>query len=416
MKKLLILLLLITIPLVIAGCSSVNPGKVYSNDGNTSIIVPSGWNTNDREINKIFPAAVIVASNNASQEYVAVIGLPKSYVGNNSTLNSFFALIKASSAATVTGGVWGTPSAVNINGLAGLTARFTGVLRQSKVNTTFFVNELENNNYYYAVLAFTDTAMVTSNEATLQNIINSFRAPATTVTRGTWKPYSYPQTVILAAILLILGLGLALIGSRLKHSVDVPHPGKKLKIGMITGWAVVILFILGVVIFYRFGRTHIGTGQANIGPIFPVTLACAVVAFVYTAYIYRHDEFWTTFGRAFICAAAGPMIFEFPFDMIVMPQIKATATFLTAYFIPLDAAVLLTLSLLLLSRRVSISRYSMYALGAMFVVFAVWAWFGYSYPSNTISYACNAISKVLGFAAIVFLFRRGPELEAKAQE
>ena len=121
----------------------------------------------------------------------------------------------------------------------------------------------------------------------------------------------------------------------------------------------------------------------------------------------RHDGILTALGRAFVCGAAGPMVFEFPLDMVVIPQIKTTATLLVAEFVPLDFAVLLTLSLLLLSKRVSITRYSLYALGAMFVVFAVWAWFGFSYPSNPISYASNAISKVLGFVTVVFLFQRG---------
>ena len=94
---------------------------------------------------------------------------------------------------------------------------------------------------------------------------------------------------------------------------------------MITVWALLILFILGVVVFNRIGRTAIGSGGTGIGPIFPITLACAAVAFIYIAYISRHDGILTAFGRAFVCAAAGPMVFEFPFDMIVIPQIKASA-------------------------------------------------------------------------------------------
>jgi hypothetical protein len=409
MKKISILLigiLFLSAILILSGCASVVPnyGSVFSNDGNGSISVPSGWNTNDTTIKKILPAAVIAASDIANQEHVAVVGEPKSLLGSNSTVNDFFALIKTNSVAIVANGVWGTPSAITIDGLNGLTVQLTGIYRQNKTNSTFFINILANNNYYYAVLSFTDTALVSANGVTLQKVINSFKAPANTVIQGSWKPYTFPQSVILAFILLFVGIGLVILGNRLKHSLEVPHPGKKVKIALITVWAVLVLFIIGFIVFYRIGRTGIGTGRTGTGPIFPITLACAVVAFIYIAYISRHDGILTAFGRAFVCAAAGPMIFEFPFDMIVIPQIIAPAKLLVAEFVPLDFAVLLTLSLLLLSRRVHITRYSIYVLGAMFIIFAVWASFGFAYPSSPIPFTLNAISKVLSFITIVFLF------------
>lgn len=417
MKKLLITFLLMATIFGLAGCTWVNPGNVtvFSNDGNASISVPSGWNTSDTTITKVYPAAVIAASNPDSHEYVAVIGEPKSQLGSNPSITTFFAQVKAGSVSTVANGAWGTPSAITVDGLNGLSVEFTGVYRQSKTDSTFFVNLLANNNYYYAVLAFTDTALVPGNKVALQKVVNSFKAPANTVIKGSWKPFSFPQSVILAFILLVVGIGLVLIGRRLKRNMEVPHPGKNVRIAMITVWAVVILFILGVVVYYRIGRTTIGTGQTGIGPIFPITLACAVVAFIYITCISRHDGIWTALGRAFVCGAAGPMVFEFPFDMIVIPHIKAPTTFLVAEFVPLDVAVLLTLSLLLLSKRVSITRYSLYSLGAMIIVFAAWAWFGFSYPANPISYVCNALSKVLGFVTIVFLFQRGSKPVAEVQ-
>jgi hypothetical protein len=410
MKKLLILSLLITIIFSLTGCTLINPGNVvvFSNDGNTSVSVPSEWNTNDTTITKILPAAVIAASDTANQEYVAVIGEPKSSLGSNSTLNDFFTQIKTGSVAIVANGVWGNPSNVTIDGLNGLAVRVTGIWRQGNTASTFLFNVLENNNYYYAIVGFTSTSLVPANEATLQTIIDSFKAPSTTHTGG-WKPYSFPQSIILAFILLIVGIGLLFLGKRLKHNIAVTHPGKKLKIAMIAVWALVILLILGVAVFNRISRTAIGTAQTGIGPIFPITLACAAVTFIYLVYITRQAGILSALGNGFIGAASGPMIFEFPFDLIVIPQIKAPVAFLAVYFGTLDIAVLLTLSLLLLSKRVSITRYSLYALGAMFIVFAVWARFGYSYPSNPISFTLNAISKVLGFATVVALFCTGPK-------
>ena len=169
MKKLLILCLLITTIFGLTGCTLINPRNVtvFSNDGNASISVPSGWNTDDTTITKILPAAIIGASDIANQEYLAVVGEPKSYLGSNSTVNDFFTQIKTSSVTIVANGVWGTPSTVTINGLNGLTVQFTGIYRQNKTNSTFFVNVLANNNYYYAVLAFTNTTLVSTNEVTL---------------------------------------------------------------------------------------------------------------------------------------------------------------------------------------------------------------------------------------------------------
>jgi len=47
---------------------------------------------------------------------------------------------------------------------------------------------------------------------------------------------------------------------------------------------------------------------------------------------------------------------------------------------------------------------TLYLLAAMFLVFAVWAAFGFSYPLHLLPFACNAISKILSFAAAITLF------------
>jgi hypothetical protein len=50
----------------------------------------------------------------------------------------------------------------------------------------------------------------------------------------------------------------------------------------------------------------------------------------------------------------------------------------------------------------------------MFLVFAIWAAFGFSYPSTPIPIALNAISKVLCFVAAITLFL--PRKENLAEE
>ena len=51
-----------------------------------------------------------------------------------------------------------------------------------------------------------------------------------------------------------------------------------------------------------------------------------------------------------------------------------------------------------------LSRYTMYSLAAMFFVFAVWAFFGFGYPSDPLLIAFNGVSKILAFIAAITLF------------
>jgi hypothetical protein len=51
-----------------------------------------------------------------------------------------------------------------------------------------------------------------------------------------------------------------------------------------------------------------------------------------------------------------------------------------------------------------VSRYTLFSLAAMFLVFAVWALFGFAYPSAPLSFAMNAVSKVICFVVAVTFF------------
>jgi len=72
--------------------------------------------------------------------------------------------------------------------------------------------------------------------------------------------------------------------------------------------------------------------------------------------------------------------------------------------LPLFLVEIATFSLLTLSPEMRISKYSLYFLSAMFLVWTVWAWFGFSYPSDPFPTALNAISKVLSFGTAITLF------------
>lgn len=103
------------------------------------------------------------------------------------------------------------------------------------------------------------------------------------------------------------------------------------------------------------------------------------------------------------------MVFEFPFLLIVIPKVRAPLGLTLIYLTPLFIIIFATLALLLLlSRRVAITRYSLYFYGVMILVFGLWALEGYQYPSNPAAFLLNGISKVLGFASVAALFVTEP--------
>jgi hypothetical protein len=369
---------------------------VTSPDGTASISVPRGWNTDERGL---YPTAVIAVGDNASHEFLFVTEARRVRLGSNSSTDDFLAQVKTAFGRSLPDGVWGSSSKVKINGLNGLATELVGPSN----HITYFVYALANRSSYYAVIGFTNTALVSANKGTLQGIAYSFKASATRAAGG-WRPYSLPGSLILAIFLLVLGAGLILLGARLKSAVKVPRPGTALKIAIVAVWAILVSFFL---FLYAVSDKTSPRAVQN-GPIFPITISCAVLSFAYLLYATRHDGFLNAVGNGIVGAAVGPMIFEFPFDWIVIPQIQTSAVYLVAFFTPLFAIELSTLSLLPLCRRASITRYSLFSLGAMFIVFALWALEGFSSPSSPVSFILNAVSKVLSFTTAVALFSPAP--------
>jgi hypothetical protein len=220
---------------------------------------------------------------------------------------------------------------------------------------------------------------------------------------GAWTPYTEPRTVLLALLLSLVAIGLMLAARRMKKSIQLPHPGRIAKVIIVIIWIIPILFFLAVIRVIS-EKTH---NAPSTGPILPITLASAVCTFAYLAYATRKGGTLSALGNGFIGAVAGPMVFEFPFDLIVIPLLKIGALGIIIFFGPLFTVIFTTLALLLFSKRTAITKYSLYSLAAMFLVFAVWALEGFSYPSNPISFTLNAISKVLSFTTIIAMFSSG---------
>ncbi|MDA4115903.1 MAG: hypothetical protein OK442_05050 [Thaumarchaeota archaeon] len=227
-----------------------------------------------------------------------------------------------------------------------------------------------------------------------------------------WNPYSGLAAVLLSVLLLLVGAGLLLSGRRLAGARNVPARGRALKVVTVIVWAFSILLVLPL-----FGQIERSEGQSSlgIGPVFPVTLACAFCSFFIVAYLTRGSGAIGALANGFAAAVAGPMVFELPFLLIITPVVTTRVPHPLFLFVVFLVVILTTLALPTFSTRFSVTRYSLYSLGAMFVVFAGWALLtGYAPPSDTTSFALNAVSKVLGFAVVVASFSGGAQAARKA--
>jgi hypothetical protein len=148
--------------------------------------------------------------------------------------------------------------------------------------------------------------------------------------------------------------------------------------------------------------------------VFPVTAACMIALFIGILYLGRSlskedDAAGRWLGSAFIGAIAAPMIFELPFDLIVMTRTYPAVTpdpalYRVLFFTPLFLAEITTLALLSLSPLVRVCRMTFFAFALMLLTFAVWALFGLGYPSAPLPFTFNATSKVVAFVVALSLF------------
>jgi hypothetical protein len=227
---------------------------------------------------------------------------------------------------------------------------------------------------------------------------------------GTWVSYSGDAKIDLAIILAGAAGGLAYAGTRLRLPVRLPRPGKPAIAVMLTAWGASILAFLICGSFYvqKVIQQYPGhRGPSD--PILPVTLTAMVVTFIVIFRASPHDS-GTRLMSSLIGAIAAPMIFELPFDLIVLarvyPQVQphpAVQGFLL-FFLPLLLIEISTLCLLTTSPMVKLSRSACFSFAAMLAVFAVWSLAGFDYPSTALPIALNVVSKLLAFVTVLGLF------------
>jgi len=227
-----------------------------------------------------------------------------------------------------------------------------------------------------------------------------------------WSPYSGLAAVLLSVLLLAVGAGLLLSGRRLTTARKVPPRGRAVTVATVLVWALSILLVLPL--FGQIARRE-GQSSLGIGPVFPITLACAFCSFVIVAYLTRGSGTIGALANGIAAAAAGPMVFELPFLLIITPVVTTRVPHPLFLFVVFLVVILTTLALPTFSARFSVTKHALYSLGAMFVVFAGWALLtGYAPPSDPTSFALNTVSKVLGFATVVTSFSGGTRAARKA--
>ena len=232
---------------------------------------------------------------------------------------------------------------------------------------------------------------------------------------GTWVSYGGGARVGLALALLAVATGLAIAGQRLRRALPAPHPGRTAVGFLLLAWVLAIVtFLVCAGVYVEQARQEFQgrlDGQTQpTDPITPVTLTAVVVTFL-AVLIFGSPQSRMRPISAIIAALAAPMVFELPFDLVVMartypPIPPYPALYRALFFLPLFLVEVTTLALLMSSPEVRVNRWTLRALAAMFITFATWALLGFDYPAAPIPIAANVAAKLLAFAATLTLFLR----------
>lgn len=231
---------------------------------------------------------------------------------------------------------------------------------------------------------------------------------------GTWISYAGSGKIWLAVVLLVIVACVALAGARLPLPVSLPRPPRAVAIVMLLAWTLVIVTFLVCLSVYIQQLQHVRLAHAQAppsDPISPVTFTAVVVTFLTVLIASPRSLGRQRLTSAVFAALAAPMIFELPFDLIVMtrtypPVPPDPALYRFVFFAPLIGIELTTLALLSLAPMARLTRPTFYSFAALLAVFAVWALTGFGYPSGPLPITFNVISKILAFVTVLTVFLR----------
>ena len=227
---------------------------------------------------------------------------------------------------------------------------------------------------------------------------------------GGWVSYGGDAKIELAVGLVAVAGCAAYAGIRLKRPVRAVRPPTSVAVLMFSLWILALIaFAAGLTIYVRqfvHDYPHITSGVSD--PITPVTLlaAAAIFGIIMTRTGWRYQ---TRLGSAVVGAMAAPMIFELPFDLIVMARTYPAlppdpALYRAVFFTPLFLVELTTLWLLTLSPMVRVRKSTFLCFTLMIGVFGIWALSGFGYPQSALPITMNVVAKILAFATALTLF------------
>ena len=227
---------------------------------------------------------------------------------------------------------------------------------------------------------------------------------------GEWVPYSGNSAIILGVVLLGMAGVLTFFGTRLREPVRVRLPGKAIGGMLVAVWFLSILtFLVDVSVYGLQMQQEKLTGTIPSNPITKFTLSFAFLIFLIILIINWRQGKKMAFWSAAFAAMAGPMIFELPFDLIVMgrtvpPISPAPRLFRDLFFFPLFLIELTTMALMFFSPLFKVTRYALYSLAGMFFIFAIWGFLGFSFAYTTEFLVLNVVAKAMAFVTAGTLF------------
>ncbi len=143
-------------------------------------------------------------------------------------------------------------------------------------------------------------------------------------TQGSWRPYIGSGSIALSVLLLVAALLVIVAVWRLRQPVALRGADKFVAAVIVTAWSLaVVMFLVALVAFVL---ALVQQEPNVVGPVDPITkftAISAVISFSVIWYLTRDAGFWVSVGSAIVGAIAAPMIFELPFDLIVMSRTYA---------------------------------------------------------------------------------------------
>lgn len=221
--------------------------------------------------------------------------------------------------------------------------------------------------------------------------------------RDLWNRYDGSGRVALVVVLALVTLALLTAARRLRGPIRPPRFRRPYVVTLVALWPVSIIAFLVALTIYGEQLAHdYPSYDVPQSPILPVTLSAAVVTFVVLVIMRRGGDRERLVGAA-MGALAAPLIFELPFDLLVMarttpPVLPHPGLWRLLFFAPLFAVELCTIALLLAVPGLRITRWTLVALAALFLTFTLWASIGFGFPDHPRTYLANVVAKLCAFA------------------